>query len=239
MSIHVGTSGWSYDHWKGCFYPEDLAKNRWFHFYAEHFNTVEINATFYRRFKDKTYHKWREQAPDGFRYVLKVPRLISHRHYLNEVTELITDFSRSSQLLEDKLGLILLQLPAKMPYKPERLEAALSSFQNPSLVAVEFRDNRWLTDEIFLMLQKIGANYCNPDYPKHELTSFVTGKYGYLRLHGHKQWYTDNYTATELNSIADTAKAIETQGAVEVFVFFNNDFECYAPKNATALLHML
>lgn len=74
MIIHVGTSGWSYDHWKGCFYPEDLAKNRWFHFYAEHFNTVEINATFYRRFKDKTYHKWREQAPDGFRYVLKVLR---------------------------------------------------------------------------------------------------------------------------------------------------------------------
>jgi uncharacterized protein YecE (DUF72 family) len=74
MTIRVGTSGWSYDHWRGGFYPDKLAKNRWFDFYAVRFNTVEVNATFYRRFKDSTYQNWRDRAPEGFRYVLKVPR---------------------------------------------------------------------------------------------------------------------------------------------------------------------
>ncbi len=239
MEIHIGTSGWSYGHWKGRFYPEKLAKSHWFHFYAKHFNTVEINATFYRRFQDKIYHKWREQAPDGFLYVLKVPRLISHQHQLNNVAALITEFCRTSRLLEEKLGLLLLQLPPKMAYKPERLNAALCAFDNPSLVTVEFRAQCWLTDEVFAILEKTGANYCNPDYPEHELTAIVTGDYGYLRLHGRRQWYADNYHATELKLIADTAKKMEADGAKEVFIFFNNDYEAFAPANAIALLQLI
>ena len=239
MSIRVGTSGWSYDHWKGRFYPEGLAKSHWFHFYAQHFNTVEVNATFYRRFADKTYHKWREQAPDGFRYVLKTPRLITHRYQLNNVTELISDFSRSCHLLEEKLGLILLQLPPNMPYNPERLSTALHYFDNPSLVVVEFRHQQWLTQETFTLLGKLGANYCNPDSPDHQLTGLLTGKHGYLRLHGRRQWYADKYNHRELQSIAETARQLQDQGAKEVFIFFNNDFEGYAPENAADLLQLL
>lgn len=88
MTIHIGTSGWSYDHWRGVFYPEKLPKNSWFNFYAEQFNTVEVNATFYCRFTDSIYRKWHVRAPENFRYVLKVPRLISHRHKLHDVAGL-------------------------------------------------------------------------------------------------------------------------------------------------------
>jgi uncharacterized protein YecE (DUF72 family) len=239
MSILVGTSGWSCDHWKGVFYPEQLAKSRWFDFYAEQFNSVEVNATFYRSFKDSTYERWRERAPEGFRYVLKVPRLISHRHRLHDVAELITEFNRSAQLLDNTLGLLLLQLPPNLPYQPERLDAALAAFATPSLVAVEFRDERWLTEEIFSLLKKRGANYCNPDYPHHELTATLTGDTGYLRLHGRREWYADNYTEEELSSIAETARKLRQQGAKEVYIFFNNDYAGYAPHNASALSQRL
>lgn len=239
MTFHVGTSGWSYEHWKGGFYPEGLTKHRWFDFYAERFDSVEVNATFYRRFKDSTYRKWRDQAPDGFRYVLKVPRLISHRHKLHDVGQLIAEFNRSVHLLGSKLGMLLLQLPPNMPYLPQRLDAALQAFSAPSLVAVEFRDERWLTEEIFSLLRKLGANYCNPEYPQHELTDIVTGNAGYLRLHGRKAWYTDDYTHEALCSIAQTAHRMQRQGAQEIYIFFNNDFEAHAPHNAAALIRLL
>ncbi len=235
MTFHVGTSGWSYDHWRGGFYPEKLAKSRWFDFYAERFNTVEVNATFYRRFQDATYHKWHDRAPEGFRYVLKVPRLISHRHKLHDVSELLAEFTRSASLLGRKLGLLLLQLPPNMPYAPERLDAALQAFGAPSRVAVEFRDPRWLCEEILALLRTRGANYCNPDDPDHALSDIVTGDTGYLRLHGRRTWYADNYTDEELRDIAETAHRMRQRGAKEVYIFFNNDYAAYAPHNAAAL----
>jgi uncharacterized protein YecE (DUF72 family) len=239
MTIRVGTSGWSYDHWRGGFYPDRLAKNRWFEFYAEHFNTVEVNATFYRRFKDTTYHNWRDRAPNDFRYVLKVPRLISHRHRLHDTTELIADFTRSARLLENRLGLLLLQLPPNLPYQPQLLDTALHDFESPSLVAVEFRDEHWLTEEIFTLLRQRGVNYCNPDHPQHALTDIITGGTGYLRLHGRRSWYADNYSQEELHSVAETARKMEQQGVKEVFIFFNNDYAAYAPHNASALTQLL
>ena len=127
MTIRIGTSGWSYEHWKDRFYPAQLAKHRWFEFYAKQFDTVEVNATYYRMFKDSTYRKWREQAPEDFRYVLNVPLLISHRHKQHDVEGLITEFCRSARLLRNKLGLLLLQLPPDMTCMPERIATALDA----------------------------------------------------------------------------------------------------------------
>jgi uncharacterized protein YecE (DUF72 family) len=168
-----------------------------------------------------------------------VPRLISHRRKLRDTAELIGEFSRSASLLGSKLGLLLLQLPPNLPYLPERLEAALHAFNSPSRVAVEFRDERWLTEEIFSLLRKWGTNYCNADSPQHELTDIVTGDLGYLRLHGRRAWYADNYTQEELTSIAETAKKMRRQGAKEVYIFFNNDDAAHAPHNASALARLL
>jgi uncharacterized protein YecE (DUF72 family) len=98
----IGTSGWTYDHWKGCFYPEKLPKKDWFDYYAHRFSAVEVNATFYRSFKDEIYQNWRERAPGGFGYVLKVPQLITHRKFLVDAEEDIKAFYRSCTILGDK-----------------------------------------------------------------------------------------------------------------------------------------
>jgi len=235
----VGTSGWIYSHWKGTFYPADLAKSRWFDFYTSLFNTVEINATFYRRFKDQTYIKWRERAPQGFRYVFKVPRVITHLKYLSDVGEEIRAFWHSVSLVEDRLGLVLLQTAPGMPYEPARLKEALEQFGDPTRVAVEFRRKEWLNPEVVDLLRSIGAVFCTADSPRTKLNDWITSSAAYIRLHGRRQWYADNYRPDELREIADLARHMAAQGARDVYIFFNNDFEAYAPKNALALRELL
>jgi len=235
----VGTSGWTYDHWKGSFYPEDLSKSHWFDYYATQFPTVEVNATFYRRFKDQTYHMWRARAPDGFVYVLKVPRIITHRKYLVDAEDEIRTFWHSASLLEDKLGLVLLQVAPQTPYDLARLRQAILTFGDPRRVAVEFRRKDWLNEETMAMLADCEATFVSADSPRQRLTDRVTSQAGYIRLHGRKRWYSYDYTATELDEIAETARRMAKQGAKTVYVYFNNDFEGFAPKNARELMEHL
>lgn len=235
----VGTSGWTYDHWKGGFYPEGLPKSRWFEYYSSRFPAVEVNATFYRTFKDQTYLNWRRRAPQGFGYVLKAPKSITHRKYLMDAEEEIKSFSRSCALLGDRLEMILLQVAPGTPYDLERLQKALLAFHEPGKVAVEFRHSRWFTPETESLLQRLGATFCNADSPRQKLTKILTSKRAYLRLHGRKRWYSHNYTGEELQEIADAARELAGRGAERVYIFFNNDFEGYAPANALALLELL
>lgn len=237
--LFIGTSGWSYPHWQGLFYPENLAKSRWFELYAATFPAVEVNATFYRRFQRQTYTKWRDRAPAHFRYILKAPRLITHRRYLLEVDDLIKEFWQSAQELGEHFGMILLQLAPRTPYDPERLRAALRAHPDPAKVAVEFRHERWLTNETRELLQEIGATFCAADSPQSDLMNWLTSEKAYIRLHGRKRWYSYDYTNKELEEIAALVLQLRTAGAREIYVFFNNDFEGYAPKNAMTLMTML
>ncbi len=235
----VGTSGWTYDHWYGRFYPTDLAKSRWFDYYASLFSSVEVNATFYRTFKDSTYEKWKERAPGGFSYVLKAPRLVTHRKFLLETEALIQAFYRSCTLLEEKFGLILLQVAPQMPYDPDRLRHALRAFPNPGNVAVEFRRPEWYSPEVLGLLREMGCTMCNVDSPRQSLTDHLTSDKAYIRLHGRQHWYSYNYTENELAEIARLARDLARRGASWVYIFFNNDFEGYAPHNALAVKRML
>jgi len=237
--FYIGTSGWTYDHWKGSFYPVDLPKSRWFDFYSSHFQAVEVNATFYRTFKDQIYLNWRMRAPEDFGYVLKAPRVITHRKYLLDVTEDVTAFCRSCTLLEDRFEMILLQVAPGTPYDLQRLEKALRAFSDPSRVAVEFRNPQWLNPEVETLLREVGTTYCNVDTPRQKLTEIITSDRAYLRLHGRKHWYSYNYFPGELEEIADLARKLADRGARRLYVFFNNDFEGYAPANAMTLLKML
>jgi uncharacterized protein YecE (DUF72 family) len=235
----IGTSGWTYDHWKGRFYPKELPQKRWFDYYAAKFSAVEVNATFYRTFKDQTYQNWRERAPQGFGYVLKAPRLITHRKYLLGVEEDIRTFYASCSLLEDKFELILLQVAPNMPYDPTRLRRALSAFPDPARVAVEFRRAEWLNPDMLYLLHDLGAAICNVDSPQQRIVGNLTSTRAYLRLHGRGRWYAYNYSHDELAEIADIARGLVRKGACRVYVFFNNDFEGYAPANAMTLQDML
>jgi uncharacterized protein YecE (DUF72 family) len=235
----VGTSGWTYDHWKGCFYPEGLPKSRWFDFYSSRFPAVEINATFYRTFKDQTYLNWKTRAPQGFGYVLKAPKTITHRKFLLDVEKDIESFFRSSALLEDRLEMILLQVAPGTPCDLERLQKALLAFPDPSRAAVEFRNPQWLNPEVEALLRAVGTTFCNVDSPRQTLTDILTSNRAYLRLHGRKHWYSYNYSISELEEIANLARKLADRGASRVYVFFNNDFEGYAPANALTLRRLL
>ncbi len=238
-TFFIGTSGWTYDHWKGRFYPSDLAQKAWFDYYATQFNAVEINATFYRTFKDQTYCKWEERAPNGFGYVLKTPRLITHRKYLVRVEQDIQTFYQSCTLLKDKFEMILLQVAPNMAYDPGRLQQALAAFPDPTRVAVEFRRSEWQSEEIMRLLREAGATICNVDSPRQKISDLLTSGRAYLRLHGRGHWYSYNYSDVELTEIASLARSLARQGAERVYIFFNNDFEGYAPANARTLRHIL
>ncbi len=233
--VWIGTSGWSYPDWYKNFYPAALAKKDWFKFYSHQFNTVEINATFYRSFPKDTYQHWYEQAPKNFLYVIKASRYITHRKYLKEVKDSIKICEGSASQLKDKLGLILLQLPRTMPYDLDRLSSAIKCFRNRHRLVVEFRHKKWLTEETKNLLKKLGVIYCDVDSPDLSLQNWVTADIGYIRLHGRHQWYRSNYTPKALKEIADHAKKMIKQGAKQVFIFFNNDYKAYAAKNALSL----
>lgn len=235
----VGTSGWSYDGWKGPFYPSDLAKGKFFGYYAERFPTVEVNATFYRRFQDKTYSNWKDKAPEGFVYVFKVPRLISHLKKLNDCKELLSDFLRQTALLEEKLGMLLLQLPPSLGKDLDRLGTAIDCMQDPSKLAVEFRHQSWFCDQTREFLSEKGAAFCDVDSPEENLRGWLTSKVGYARLHGKDDWYDHDYSDPELSEVADVARDMSSRGAEKVFIFFNNDVACNAPRNARTLRDVL
>ena len=233
----IGTSGWTYDNWKGVFYPDGLAKNHWLDHYAMVFPTVEVNATFYRPFADKTYENWRERVPVDFKYVLKVPRTITHEKYLKDVVMEIHTFWHSATLLGDKLGLVLLQVAPQTKYDPALLRSALQTFDDrgASHVAVEFRQRQWLNDEIRALLAEFGAVFVSVDSPDQRLLDWVTSETAYLRLHGRRRWYEYDYSSEELEDIAKTARRMADQGARTIYIFFNNDYHANAPRNALAL----
>jgi len=236
--ILIGTSGWHYDDWRGVFYPEKLARGKWLSFYSNHFRTVEINATFYRWFKESTYVKWSEQVPPYFRFVFKAPRIITHRRYLSGADREIGEFCQQASCAGERFGLILLQLAPNTPVEAERLESALGAFKG-CRVAVEFRDSRWLTGGTRSILERMNAVFCAVDSPKMGITDWVTSDTAYIRLHGKRQWYDDLYSNDELDEIAGHVVRMQSRGAKRVYVFFNNDVCGYAVKNALALDKLL
>lgn len=238
-SFIIGCSGWTYSDWRGKFYPKDLPMRLWFDYYKQHFNVVEINATFYRFFPKKTYLKWYKQAGPNFVYIIKVPRLISHFKRLQHCDDLIKTFCQSVSLLKDKLALILLQLPPSFTLNLELLEDAILSFDDPKKLVIEFRNKSWLIDETLELLKKYNCTYCSADSPDMLLNDWVSSDTGYIRLHGRKQWFNYKYTKKELMRVALIAKKMQKNGASKVFILFNNDFYAYAVQNAKTVEKML
>lgn len=235
----IGTSGWNYNDWRGIFYPKDLPKNKWLLFYEKSFQVVEINSTFYRFFNDNVFIKWRLLAHNNFKYIVKVPQVITHKKYLLHCTRMIKKFCRLTNLLEDKLALILLQLPPNMPYEIKRLRKAILTFDDPKKIVVEFRDKKWFTPEVKKMLKEIGCVFCATDSPKTTLQNWVISKVGYIRLHGTSEWFNYKYSQKELRGIANFAHDMSKNGAEKIYILFNNDYYAYAIKNAISLNKLL
>lgn len=260
-ALWIGTSGWVYRHWLGVFYPPDLPSERQLPFYAEHFSSVEVNFSFYRLPERTVFETWRRQTPDGFLFAVKGSRYLTHMKKLKDPEEPLGRLMERAGGLGPKLGPILFQFPHTWRANVERLAHFLEALEpyrrmdggtqeypeNPEKregrqvqegeqrFAFEFRHQSWLVPQVYKLLEGIGAALCLPLSPHVPLDIRLTAPWTYIRMHGgqHGIGYDD-----ELHTWADHIQRFRGQGA-DVHVYFNNDPEGHAIRDAARLHEML
>jgi len=236
--IHIGTSGWHYDHWIGPFYPEDLAKEDFLKFYAERFHTVEINNSFYQLPGKKTLETWKNTVSSSFVFCVKASRYITHMKKLKDPKEPVSKFLDQMQALDGNLGPILFQLPPHWKINPDRLHSFLDSLPGDKRYTFEFRDPSWYEDEIFEILQEHGAAFCIYELAGHTSPKAVTADFVYVRLHGPEGAYEGQYDGRVLSGWAGAFSAWGRQNK-EIFCYFDNDQAGYAAQDALRLQEMI
>jgi uncharacterized protein YecE (DUF72 family) len=233
---YIGCSGWNYRHWEGVFYPETLAKSEWLQYYASIFNTVEINATFYRQFKDSTYINWYNKVPQGFCFSVKMSKYITHIKRLVDVSAEVQTCVASASLLQEKLGVILIQLPPSLKFDASLVDDFLAILPGNYRYTIEARHTSWLCDSSLELLQRYNVGWCISDtagrYPYYEA---ITADFVYIRLHGSTQLYASNYSNSELEQWAQ--KIMKWNKTT--WCYFDNDFNAYAANNAMTLQKIL
>ena len=236
--LRIGCSGWNYSHWRaGVFYPPRHPQRDWLKYYAEHFDTVELNTTFYRLPDTAVVARWVSESPPGFVFSVKVSRFITHIKRLVEVAEhLPILYERIDPLLRSpKLGPLLWQLPPTLSYNHDRLEGTLEHLDDGHRHAFEFRHPSWFRAETYSLLRKHRAALVIADRPAvntfqtHELTTDFT----FVRFHSGTRGRNGNYSPSELDEWA--TRLDRWSKHVDVFAYFNNDWAGYAVKNATIL----
>ena len=222
MKVYTGTSGFAYKEWKGSFYPEKLPQKKFLSYYAERFGCVEINSTFYRMPKESVLLQWAEQVPEGFRFVLKTSKRITHRKAFDEEPDSTEYFIRTSSVLAEKLGPTLVQLPPYSQKDLVRLGKFLDQLPRGWPVAMEFRHQSWFEEEVFEFLRDRKVCLVHVDAEDSKVAAEMTGTagWGYLRLRG------PDYSPEELRIWAETIKSQEWQ---EAYVFFKHEDEGTGP----------
>jgi uncharacterized protein YecE (DUF72 family) len=234
--IHIGTSGWSYKHWLGTFYPEGVKAVGQFPYYLQHFNTVELNSPFYRLPDKETFIKWKTNSPETFLYSVKASRFITHMKKLKDPAESLVRFMENVSGLEEKLGPILFQLPPHWQLNLERLKEFLEKLPATFRYVFEFRNSTWYDAEVYRLLREKNCAFCLYELDGH-LTPFeITADFVYVRLHGPGGKYQGNYSEESLQGWG--AKCIEWAKSLDVFVYFDNDIGSYAPFNAKRLIEI-
>jgi uncharacterized protein YecE (DUF72 family) len=232
--IHVGCSGWVYRHWKGGFYPADLPQKRWIDHYAQDFDTVEINASFYRVPAVTTFEGWREKAPPGFRYAVKANRFMTHMKKLIDCEQPLAEFIALARRLGPTLGPILYQLPPSLHKNVGRLEAFVERLPGDLEHVVEFRHSSWYEDDVPALLDRHGIGFVTHDLVGLKSPRWASGRTAYLRFHGTGGKYWGRYSDEE---IADWAAWLLAQKAAgrSCWAYFNNDIHGHAVEDGRAL----
>lgn len=238
--VLIGTSGYSYDHWSnGVFYPPGLSKSKWLEYYSEHFQTVELNVTFYRLPEEKVFTGWHGRTPDAFRFAVKGNRFITHIKRLANLGDSLETFAGRIKLLKEKCSVVLWQLPPSMKVDLERFDqfCRLARKAVHKRQAFEFRNESWFTDQVYDILEKHDFSLCLADAPR-DIGGPIAADYVYVRRHGPSGLYEGNYTKKHLG---DYAKDIVRwlKNGKDVYVYFNNDVKGYAVKNAKTLADMV
>jgi uncharacterized protein YecE (DUF72 family) len=234
----IGCSGWHYDHWRGLYYPEGLPKSKWLQFYARQFSTVELNNSFYKLPSEKAFTTWRESSPDNFVFAVKVSRFITHIKRLRNLGTAMENFLSRARLLESKLGPLLYQLPPNMKRNDEVLENFLSSLPQEYQHVFEFRHESWIDDSVFCILQQYNAGLCVFDMPGFSCPLVATSDFVYIRFHGSESLYSSCYSDEELSQWAQRITQLG-RNLKAIYIYFNNDAEAFAVKNAMTLRNYL
>jgi uncharacterized protein YecE (DUF72 family) len=237
-AYHVGCSGWFYWHWRDRFYPPGTPGNKWFEYYASQFDTVELNAPFYSWPTVGTVKTWVRQAAGrrNFVYTVKVSELITHVKRFVGTKTLVRDFGHVADLLGERMGCFLYQLPPSYRYAPARLKTIVAQLDPRRRNVVEFRHKSRWNERVNAAFREAGIIFCSCSGPRLPDELVKTADDVYVRFHGTTRWYRHDYTTEEL---AVWAERIRASGATRVWAYFNNDRECYAIKNARELMRLV
>jgi uncharacterized protein YecE (DUF72 family) len=227
--VHVGTSGYNYEAWRGSFYPEDLSAKKMLAYYAEQFDTVEINYSFYRKPTPKILEGWAAQVPERFRFALKAWQRITHQKRLRDTGELLEGFIDAARTLQSRLAPVLYQLPPNLKADLPLLRDFLHQLPRDLRAAFEFRHASWFSDETYAALRDAGAALCIAESDDLATPQVRTADFGYLRLR------RLDYDAAALMKWAEFVKTYTG----EVFVYFKHEDEARGPAFAKQFLPLL
>jgi len=234
--VHVGCSGWRYWKWRDSFYA-DVPQTEWFNHYLTRFDTVEINASFYSWPTVAGVQSWRRQpGRKKFIYTVKVSELITHVKRFKATKTLIRDFGMIADILGDRMGCFLFQMPPSYRYTKTCLNDIVCQLDPERRNVVEFRHASWWNEEVYEAFRIAGIIFCSCSAPRLPDELVRTSDELYIRLDGPKRWYRHDYSKSELEI---WAKRIKASGAKRAWVYFNNDNDAHAPKNATTFRRML
>ncbi|RLG70313.1 MAG: DUF72 domain-containing protein, partial [Candidatus Iainarchaeum archaeon] len=235
----IGCSGWFYWHWRGLFYAAQSQPREWFKEYCKHFNTVEINASFYHFPTEKTAKGWLKRAPKEFIYTVKANKAITHIKKFKGTRRLIKNFYKVVNVLKEnnQLGCVLFQLPPSLHYSKTKLKEILQQLNPEFKNVIEFRHASWWNKEVYDEMKKHDAIFCIVSATEKIPADYVytSKKAAYFRFHG-REWYRYSYSEEELKQYAEEMKKCK---AKEVYAYFNNDFNAFAPRNAIRLKQLL
>ncbi len=233
-AVRIGTSGWSYKHWRGDFYPASLPQKEWFHYYASQFDTAEINASFYRLPTQATTAAWREAAPLGFVFAWKASQYITHSKKLKDSEQALERVYAPMTAMGAALGPALFQLPPQLKVNLERLETFLDRLPNGRRHTVEFRDSGWYIDPVFEALERRGVALCVSDHHHAPAPWLATADFVYVRGHGPGGFYSGAYSDQTLDDWSRRFAHWRREGR-DVYAYFDNDIGCAAPYDALRL----
>lgn len=240
MAVRIGTSGWSYNHWAGVLYPQGLPAARRLLRYTEVFDTVELNASFYRWPRDSTFVGWRNQLPDGFTMSVKAHRGLTHYRRLASPEPWIERFVHCWQLLGDRHGMLLVQLHPEQQRDDARLDSFLQGVPADIRVAVELRHPSWNDPAVYTLLESRRAAYVVMSGASLVCVPRATTDQVYVRMHGPEPatMYTGSYTSDDLRWWAERITEWDSESR-DVWVYFNNDLGGHAVRNALSLRELL
>lgn len=238
LSWRIGCSGFHYKHWKDLFYSEDLPQNKWFEYYCEHFDTVELNTTFYRFPKLPFLEGWYERSPKNFLFAVKAPRLITHFKQFQKTEEVIESFySLIKEGLKEKLGCVLFQLPPRSAFTVERLQRIIRNLDTSFTNVLEFRHESWWNVEVYEELAKNKITFCGMSHPDLPEDAVKNNPLLYYRFHGVPDLYKSEYSKKTIQDFVEELKSTKT--VKQAFVYFNNDIGGSAIRNAKEMKEII